>query len=689
MKGRGRTIPLVLAFLLAGGCAPAGPAAGPAEEEPAGPTLAVGSLSRQGEAEARELLDTAREALAADRVAEAEEAATRVVEGYPSSRVSVEALWLRARLRAAEATRLLEEGDTLTAGVDPVEEVEPPAESRVEARLREARADLQRLLSVLPVGDPREAQARLALARVQLGQGAVVQGLRTVLTLPTGAEVPGEEVQRWVRDAANRLSAPELASLLEAADPGQPLRLPVLVAYARALRIAGDEDGARRFAGSALDAGATGLDAEIARALLEGRGLPRGTDAPVPVGVVLPLGGSPAFQVFARQLQEGIQAAVHAWGLEGEVELITLDDGGDVPTAANLVRAAETRGAVAVLGLLEDGSLAAATDVRVDVPLVSPTAYQVPTGVDRVLSLNAFDPGAGEALARWAAESGIRQVAVIHSSSGASLDEAQVFTETFQSLGGSVLRSFPYAEGTTFWEAQILGAAELRPEALVLPVPPEDVPGIAPQVTFFGLDTLGIRILGTGGWTDPQILGEVDPRHTDGVVAAAPVRPGPRSEGYLRFREAYEARFQRSLVDDAIPALGYDAASLVFQGIWSGAGETEEVAAALTQVRALQGATGILSVVDGALRREHHVVCVERGVPTPIQGGQLPAQRYRPYPPDEETGEVPEGPGRPDGFICPLPLDSLAPGDTLLPGDTVLPVDTFRIVPAPGRQPTH
>ncbi|HSG47734.1 MAG TPA: ABC transporter substrate-binding protein, partial [Longimicrobiales bacterium] len=311
-----------------------------------------------------------------------------------------------------------------------------------------------------------------------------------------------------------------------------------------------------------------------------------------------------------------------------------------------------------------ESTLAAATRTRVEIPLISPTAYEVPAGEPRVLSLNAFDPGAAEALAEWAAASGIRQVAMIHPSRGASADEARLFSERFQALGGSVLRSFSYEPGVTFWESQILGAAALRPDALVLPVPPEDLPGMAPQVTFFGLDTLGIRILGTGGWTDPRILEEVDPRHTTGVVVATPMRSLPDSEGYRRFRDAYERHFRRSLVDGTVQALGYDAASLVFRGIYAGAGAPGEVALALEQVRGLQGATGSLSVVDGEVRRLHHVVCLQDRTQHPIQAGQLPAQLYRPYQPDEETGVIPEGPGRPSGFACPLPLDTANPADT-------------------------
>ncbi|HSG47546.1 MAG TPA: hypothetical protein VLA43_07040, partial [Longimicrobiales bacterium] len=341
----------VAALLLVTACTPAGPSATPPSEgAPAGPTLASGPLSRQGEEAARQLYEQALEAMAADRLEEAEIAAGRVVEEYPSSRVSVEALWLRAQLRAQGA-----------GPVDVPPAVPAPGEDpQRDGRLAGAQQDLERLIRVLPAGDGRLTPALLALGRVQAARGQAAAGLASALSLPQEARIPPEGATAWARRTANTLSAEELERVLDAADPGQPLRIPVLVAYARSLRLAGDDEAARRFARSAVDAGAAGADLETALALVEGRGLPRNGAAPVPVGLVLPLGGSPAFQIFAREIQEGVEAAVEAWGLSGEVELLVLDDGGDITAAANLVRTAESRGAVAVLGLLDESTLAAA-----------------------------------------------------------------------------------------------------------------------------------------------------------------------------------------------------------------------------------------------------------------------------------------------------------------------------------------
>ncbi len=629
---------LLIGVLSLATCTPAGPASeAPTPAEPAGPALASGSSTEAARAEARGLVEQARAALEDGRTQEAADVAGRVVEDFPTTPASVDALWIRGLARS----RMV-----------------PPDG---------ARADLERLLELLPLEDAREGSSRLALARVRAAEGDPAGGLRDALSLPPGTAADSLD-RDWARSTARTLPVDTLETVLEGrAGPSQPLAPTVLTSYARALRLAGEDEEAREWATQALDAGAQGFDRATAEALAEGRGLPRPDgDGPVPVGLVLPLGGSPAYQQFAEEIRDGVEAAVEAWGLDEDVELMVLDDAGEIPRAGSLVRAAESSGAVAVLGLLDDATLDAAARARQDegLTLVSPTAYQT-AGVS-TFSLNTFDPGAADALAEWAAANGLRQVVLLHGSQGVSADEAQRFSDRFQELGGSVLRSFTYEPGATFFEEQLQAVKDLLPEALVLPVPPEDVPAVAPQVTFFGLDTLGIRILGTGGWTDGQALGETDSRHTDGVVVATPIRPGEDSPGYRRFESAYETRFRRSVVDGLIPALGYDAASLVFQGIWAGAGAAPDVAEAFNRVRDFEGATGVWSVEEGRLRRAHEVVCLEERTLHLVPPGYVPAQRYRPYQPDPETEEIPEGPGRPDGYICPTPENvRAAAADTL------------------------
>jgi branched-chain amino acid transport system substrate-binding protein len=622
-----------LVAYVAGACASAPPV--PVPDEPEGPPAVVlerGTTAEADESRAAELVGTARTAHGEGRHEAALEAASAVVDGYPATAVSGDALELVARSAAA-----LERWDR-------------------------AGAAAARLHGLLPDGDGRAAEMVVIEARALAETGDPAAALTRLLSLPPRAADPADEADPALvlaREVSNEFSLDELTAALDRAPDGHRLAAPVRVARATALLLAGDPAAAAREAQRARADGAVGEDDAAARSVLEGR-LPDSA-GPLRFGLLLPLSGSPALQRFAQGIRDGAQAALVASGLEDLVELEVLDTGGDAATTRALVRSAEEQGVLGMVGPLDDVDLATAAGARSGgLVLLSPSADAVPAGpLPGVYSLGATDPGAPRALAEWAARAGIGRVAIVHASRGASAEEARLFAQAFSEAGGRVLRTLTYEPGATYFAEQIQAVHALRPDALLLPVPPEDVQALAPQVTFFGLDTLGVQVLGTSGWTDAATLQDVSPRHLDGVVAAAPRRPDRDAEDFRRFVEAYETHFRRSLVDPALPALGYDAASLVLQAMRSGARSPDALRRALERVEGFPGATGLLSFRDGRVLREHHVVCLWSGQLRPLDGSERPEPLYRPYPTDPDEEAPPEGPGRPAGFMCPGVLEPL------------------------------
>ena len=601
-------------------------AGGPAPESdgPAPVRLSENRPSAREEASAARLYLMARDSLDAGAFASAAAAATGVVQDHPGSAVSADALWVRAR-----------------------------AYERMGDRTLQALDDADRLLAALPGDDARVPAATLLRARLLAGLGEPAEALRAALSVQRQIP-PSEDLSAWVRERMAEVGPDDAADLAAMVDATSPLASVVWVEAGRRLRAAGRTEEAADLGGRAIRAGATGDDLEVARALSQNRPLPGEVPERVTLAAILPKSGSPSMRRIADRIEQGIQAAIEATGRSETIELQVLDDGGDPMAASALVQAAERSGAVAILGPLGTEALVAGADARrSDIPMVSPTAFEVPGGRRDVLSLSAFDPTGVEALAEWAAAGPVGSVAVLHPAYGPSAEEARRFAEAYRSRGGDVSGMISYEPGQTYFEEQILAALATRPQALLLPIPPEDVVALAPQVTFFGLDTLGIRILGTGGWTDAAVLQEVSTRHLNGVIAASPVRPIDASEGRRRFLDAYEARFRRTLVDGAVEELGYDAAALVLQAVESGAGRADAVVPMLERQDAFRGATGDLTVRDGLVRRSYSIVCLDRGSLLPTPAGQLPVLQYRPYPPDPETDSIPEGPGRMAGYLCP------------------------------------
>ena len=531
-----------------------------------------------------------------------------------------------------------------------------PQVDRVEAAPADAEAERLRV----------EVERLRAEFDQQLAAGDAASALTTLLQADPRWVRPDSALTAHVRRAADQLTRDQLRDLLAGIPLGQPAIAPVQVAYARRLRLANQEAEARRFAEAALAAGATGSDAEDARALLDGR--PLGVDGQLEIAALLPLSGSPALQRFAAELQEGFEAAVAASSLNGDaVSLRIFDDGGDPELAGSLVRSLADGEAVAVIGPLDEPSLRAAVQSRRGtLPLVSPTAWALPAGAEAVYSLSADERQGPESLAAWAITADLLQVVVMHPSVGPGSLEADFFSEAFRASGGSVLRRFTYEPGDAFFREQMEAIRGLRPQALVFTTPPEDVQALATQAAFFALDTLGIQLLGTAGWTDPGVLAEVGSRYTDGVVVAAPVLRSNEREGFERFVAAYESHFQRTLTQPDVAALGYDAASLVLRVLESGARTPAEVARALDDVQDLAGATGVYSVRDGRVARSHEIVCLAEGRREVLGAAERPVPVYRPFEADPETGIVPEGPGHLTGFVCPSRAPSDVPPDTTL-----------------------
>lgn len=611
----GRFVFLLLALVVA--CRPV-PATDDAPTPPVEvePLVSEEPISPARQARAAELFRLARDERAAGRPAEAVALADRIVEEFPSSSVSGRALRL-----VAEAA--LEAGQWAVAD---------------EAA--------QRYAALLPPEDPRRVEMYLLQARAMEGLEDIPARVERLLRIDYGA--PAElraEAAGATRTAVRGLSPAEAADLLDGAPTDAAVR-PVLQAwYARLLVAEGRPDDAARQARQALEAGLSGPDSVLAATVLD----PTSGELPeIPglrtarLGSVLPLSGSPALREAASLIAEGVEVATATAQPQGlQVELLAFDDAGDPGLADSLVMELEEEGALGSVGFLRDEALAAASSARRgELPLVSPTAHAGPDTPDGVLTLAGADPVAAASVAEYAAGQGYRRAAVIHSRLPESVEEARAIERTLQERGVPVVGTFPYAAGATFFQDQIRGAREvlrmeeiralnlgeddtlrveeLDPVALFVPIPAEDVEFVAPQLTFFGLDTLGIDILGTSGWTDPATFEAVDDRHTTGVVATAPLNAGPGSSGYERFRDAYEAHFQRTLVSP-VPALGYDAALLLLEAIGSGAVSPAQVRAALGRIRDLEGATGTFSVVDGRVLRRQEVVRIVNGGTIPVR----------------------------------------------------------------------
>jgi branched-chain amino acid transport system substrate-binding protein len=615
----------IVSVLATFGCSTLG--APTAEVDRAEAAIEAGAPAVARSAEADSLLALAQAGLDQEAFELAEVLALEIEAEYAATSASVPALWIHARAARANGN--------------------------LEGSLEAA----QRFRTYLPDGDERIAEVTLLEGDVLHALGRTVEAVAA--WLPAPGEFVSDEALVRVADHVEGLTQSELRRLVSSEEG---LVAPILAEFAFRQYTLGADASGRAYATLALDAGATGRAQLLAEAVLAGD-LSEFSVVPR-IGAILPTSGSPRLRQFATGIQEGIQVAFQMFGQpvgnRTAAELVVRDSGGDIVGARIAFSEIEASEVLGVIGPLQDGALSEISGrVQGAVAVISPTSSVIPEGSTGVYSLSGADPGGARALARYAISSDLYTAVVVYPKSSDGMYEARAFSEAFQSAGGLMLGEISYPTGATFFEEQLRQAEALLPDVLVLPLPARDVELMAPQVTFFGLDSLEIRVLGTAGWSQEAMLSRVDTRHTNGVVTASPQPAGGEWEGYQRFVEAYEASYQRTL-PDLVPALGFDAAGLLLEGIRRGASTPDDLLDTLEAMPGFSGATGRLFIDDGRIVREHFVGCLQDRRVLNLANGVRADPILTPPLPDPETDSIPEGAlDRIVGFRCPMLVPSL------------------------------
>ncbi|GIT51735.1 MAG: hypothetical protein Ct9H300mP15_19480 [Gemmatimonadota bacterium] len=135
-------------------------------------------------------------------------------------------------------------------------------------------------------------------------------------------------------------------------------------------------------------------------------------------------------------------------------------------------------------------------------PLVSPTARSASRAGVGVYSLEGPDPVAAEEMARYAFEYGYTRIAVLHSQSSGSVQEANAFEEMSRALGLPVVGRYAYQVGATSFGEEIIGAQNALRAAEIAALGLEeddtlDVELLEPVALFVPIPSGGCGVRGT------------------------------------------------------------------------------------------------------------------------------------------------------------------------------------------------
>ncbi len=365
-------------------------------------------------------------------------------------------------------------------------------------------------------------------------------------------------------------------------------------------------------------------------------------DQPIVAGALLPLRGSPRSRRYAELLMEGVELA-RSEARGAQVRVVLEDNGGTPEGSEEGILRLATAGAELVLGPLAARTMLAAARAKPrDLPLFSPTAETLPRNARSAYSLAAGNARAGRALAEFARARGFEDAVVIHPSYGDASPrhpketEAIAFTTAFVERGGRA-RRIAYPDTMTTFTEPLTRAWDASLDLLFVAAPLEDLNQLVPQIGLFLYDrdeaeeeeeeVREVQVAGGIEWTDPDFLDGIRkfvPLLYADTVYAISARAEDLEARMEDFRRKYEARFQKTLRDEA-PAVGYDLLGLAVQARQYARERRISVAEALERMPPYVGITGRYAVSGGRIEALGRVVRITGGESTPIGPSLDPA----------------------------------------------------------------
>ncbi len=292
----------------------------------------------------------------------------------------------------------------------------------------------------------------------------------------------------------------------------------------------------------------------------------------IPIGEYSSLTGTTA--TFGTSTHRGILMAVEETNANGgvlgkQIKLITEDTRSLPEEAALAVQKLITRdNVVSIIGEIASSRSLAAAPICQErkVPMVSPgsTNPEVTKKGDYIFRVCYIDPFQGEVLAKFAYNSlGLRKVATLKDvKNDYSVGLAQFFYDTFTKLGGQVVGEQAYSEGDNDFKAQLTALKALNPEGIFVPGYYTESALIVKQARELNM---AMPFFFFFGWDSDRLL-EIGGAAMNGTYFTNHYSADDTSAMVQKFVAKYRS-LHNNETPDAMAALGYDAAMVVFDAI--------------------------------------------------------------------------------------------------------------------------
>jgi branched-chain amino acid transport system substrate-binding protein len=328
---------------------------------------------------------------------------------------------------------------------------------------------------------------------------------------------------------------------------------------------------------------------------------PQQTADEIVIGGYGALTGSTA--TFGQSAKKGIEMAVaevnEKGGLLGKkIRLVMEDDQGKPEEAQTVVSRLINRDRViAVIGENASSRSLAAAPVcqQAGIPMISPSSTnpKVTAVGDYIFRVCFIDPFQGQVMAKFAANTlKVKKVAILRDiKNDYSVGLAEVFVKSFQEAGGSIVGNESYSEGDNDFSAQLTSLKQKNPEAIFIPGYYTEAGLIARQARQLGIQ---VPLMGGDGWESPK-LWEIGGEALNDCYYSNHYSLTDPSPSVQNFVKAFQSRYNE--VPDAVAALSYDAAAVLFHAIrQADSAEPKRIRDALSSIHQYRGVTGQITI---------------------------------------------------------------------------------------------
>ncbi len=422
----------------------------------------------------------------------------------------------------------------------------------------------------------------------------------------------GDSILETAEHVAFQLSDEALADII-AAHPEHVLIPSLRIHLARRALAAGDADRALALVSEINMHSLRGSDRSAIREIrsrTSGRRIIDGR-----VALLLPLTGS--YSQYAQAVLKGVQLALHPSSDEigRPLGLEIVDTGGEFSDLRDRIDGiAADPELLAMIGPLSS-SLALAASVELqdkDITLLSPTASE--RGIrdigGNIFSLNFVDESLAVRIAEFAVRDlGLSDFAAIFPMDDYGNRMVHAFIGRVEELGGRVLVAQGYPISATTFDVELKRIRYYSPEAIFIPAHSEEIPMIAPQIPFYGMEN--VQLLGTNGWNNRRVA-RLGGEYVEGAYFADTFFEKSSRLAYPEFSRRYEEVYQEEA--SRVAGLGYDALNLIAWGLEGGNRIRGRRAIDFSSLLNFKGATAVYSMGEnGHLRKEPLLLTISGG----------------------------------------------------------------------------